>query len=152
MAIPEHSTFTCAIRWRGDNRDYDTFARQHDIVFPGGLEAIGGGAHRTEVTGQTNPEELFAASVATCMMMTILAVFSRSKIVITAYEDTPEASLDLVERRYRITRVTLRPRITVEGDIDPAKFENLISKSHANCFISLSVNSEVIVEPTFIKS
>lgn len=152
MPIPEHSIFTCAIRWRGDNRDYDTFARRHDITFPAGLEAIGGGAHKIEAPRQTNPEELFAASVATCMMMTILAVFSRSKIAITAYEDTPEASLDLVERRFRVTRVTLRPRITVDGDIDPAKFENLISKSHANCFISLSVSSEVIVEPTFVRA
>jgi len=83
--------------------------------------------------------------------MTILAVFSKSKIPITAYDDKPESLLEFVERRFKVTRVTLRPRITVGTPIEKEKLETLIQKAHANCFITLSVRSEVIVEPTFVQ-
>jgi organic hydroperoxide reductase OsmC/OhrA len=148
--IPEQSTFTCTVHWHGNNSDYDNFLRVHRIAFPLGQEITGGGAHHVQNPEQTNPEELFAASVASCMMMTILAVFSRSKIVIKTYRDDPVALLELVERRYKVTKVTLKPKIVVEGPVDQEKFANLIQKSHANCFITLSVNSEVVVEPEFI--
>jgi len=148
--IPEISTFRCTLDWKGENRDYDTFPRLHEITFPGGARLTAGGAHKIEHPTQTNPEELFAASVATCMMMTILAVFSRSRIPVLEYHDEPEATLQLVERRYRVTKVLLRPRIVLEGSHDAEKLSTLIQKSHANCFITLSVTSEVVVEPTFV--
>lgn len=148
--MPEISTFRCALDWKGDNRDYDTFSRLHEVALPGGAKLTVGGAHKIENPAQTNPEELFAASVATCMMMTILAVFSRSRITVLEYHDAPEATLALVERRYRVTKVLLRPRITLEGSHDAEKLNTLIQKSHANCFITLSVTSQVVVEPTFV--
>jgi organic hydroperoxide reductase OsmC/OhrA len=149
--LPEKSSFTCRILWLGsDNTDYDVFDRRHRVTLPRGQEFITGGAHLVQDSAQTNPEELFAASVASCMMMTILAVFSRSKIAITAYRDEPEAVLELVERRYRVTKVILRPRIVLSGSYDREKLDNLIQKSHANCFITLSVKSEVVVEPIFV--
>ena len=148
--MPEISTFRCALDWKGENRDYDSFSRLHEIGFPGGARLTVGGAHLIQNPAQTNPEELFAASVAACMMMTILAVFSRSRITVLSYHDEPEATLELVERRYRVTKVLLRPRIVIEGSHDEEKLNTLIQKSHANCFITLSVKSDVVVEPTFI--
>ena len=149
--LPEKSSFTCRIKWLGtDNSDYDTFNRNHRIMLPRGQEIVVGGAHLIQDSAQTNPEELFAASVASCMMMTILAVFSRSKIAIIGYEDEPEAVLESVERRFRVTKVILRPRITLTANVDREKLDTLIQKSHANCFITLSVKSEVVVEPVFI--
>jgi organic hydroperoxide reductase OsmC/OhrA len=143
--------FTCRIRWLGsDNQDYDTFDRRHRISLLRGQEMIVGGAHQIQDSAQTNPEELLAASVGCCMMMTILAVFCRSKIPILAYEDEPEALMEFVERRNRITRVMLRPRITLTGRHDREKLDSLISKAHANCIITLSVKSEVVVEPVYV--
>lgn len=149
-SLPEHSTYTCKLSWSGNNTDYDTFPRTHSIHFPNGGAVTGGGAGNVQHPYQTNPEELFAASVGTCMMMTILAVFCRSKIAVTTYDDQPEAVLELVERRYKITKVILRPKITVGGEIDRAKFDTLVQKAHANCFISLSVKSEIVVEAEYI--
>ena len=148
---PDSSLFNCKIRWLGsDNQDHDTFDRRHRISLPRGQEMIVGGAHQIQDSSQTNPEELFAAAVGCCMMMTILAVFSRAKIPILAYEDEPEALLEFVERRFRVTKVKLRPRITLKEMQDREKLDNLISKAHANCFISLSVKSEVVVEPVYV--
>jgi organic hydroperoxide reductase OsmC/OhrA len=149
--LPEKSVFTSRIRWLGSsNQDYDTFDRRHRVALPRGQELVVGAAHKVQDASQTNPEELFSASVGGCMMMTILAVFSRSRIPILAYEDEPEALMEFVERRTRITRVTLRPRITLSEQHDREKLDNLIAKAHANCTITLSVKSEVAVEPKFI--
>jgi organic hydroperoxide reductase OsmC/OhrA len=150
--LPEKSSFTCHIQWQGNTQDYDTFPRVHQITMPAGVTLKSGGAHNPQDPTQTNPEELFAAAVGSCMMMTILAVFCRSKIMVRAYEDHTEALLELVERRYKVTKVTLRPRIVVEGPVDREKFDNLIQKAHANCFISLSVKSEVVVEPEYLSA
>ncbi len=148
--ISEPSTHTCRLRWSGDNLDYETFSRLHDVHFPGGGGLRVGGAHLIQDPGQTNPEELLAASVGCCMMLTILAVFSRSKVSVISYEDSPEALLELAERRFRVTKVTLRPRISIRGQVAPDKLTTLIEKAHANCVITLSVKSEVIVEPVFV--
>lgn len=149
--LPEKSAFTCKIRWLGkDNQDYDTFDRRHRISLPRGQDLLLGAAHNVQDSSQTNPEELLAAAVGCCMMITILAVFARSKVPILAYEDEPEALMEFVERRTRITRVTLRPRITLGGQHEREKLDNLISKAHANCTITLSVKSEVVVEPVFV--
>jgi organic hydroperoxide reductase OsmC/OhrA len=151
--LPDSSLFTCRIRWQGtSNTDYDTYVRKHEVSLPGGQKLLGGGGLIVQDPTQTNPEELFAASVGTCMMLTILPVFARSQIPITAYEDQPEALLQKVERIFTVTKVTLRPRITLQGTFDRAKLDTLIAKSHANCYITQSVKSEVIVEPTFIMS
>jgi organic hydroperoxide reductase OsmC/OhrA len=151
-SLPERSTYTCVLAWSGNNTDYETFPRTHTVHFPNGGGLIGGGAGTVQHAQQSNPEELFAASVGSCMMMTILAVFCRSKIAVSAYEDRPEAVLELVERRYKVTKVILRPRITIVGEVDRAKFDTLVEKAHANCFISLSVKSEIIVEAEFISA
>ena len=136
----------------GNNEDYDSFDRRHRVHFEQGQELLVGAAHKIQDPSQTNPEELLAASVGCCMMMTILAVFSRSRIPIVSYDDHPEALLELVDRRYRITRVTLRPRIIHRGPADAQKLTALIEKSHANCFITLSVKSDVVLEPTFVQA
>lgn len=150
---PDSSSFTCNIRWQGtSNADYENFIRRHEVTFPGGQTFVGGGGLIVQHPAQTNPEELFAAAVGTCMMITILAVFSRAKIPVVAYEDQPEALLQKGERAFSVTKVTLRPRITINGTFDHEKLANLISKSHANCYISLSVKSEVIVEPIYVMS
>jgi organic hydroperoxide reductase OsmC/OhrA len=149
--IPEKSYYTCAISWQGNNEDYESFSRIHEIRFPKGQSVELGSALDSQKQDQTNPEELFAAAVGSCMMQTILAVFSRSKIVVTSYEDHPEALLELVERRYKVTRVTLRPKMAIQGEsVDREKLDNLMQKAHANCFIGLSVKSDVVIEPEFV--
>jgi organic hydroperoxide reductase OsmC/OhrA len=146
----EPSLLRCTIDWTGDNREYETFSRVMNVGFPAGVQIRAGGAHKIQDPLQTNPEELFAAAVGACMMMTILAVFSKAQIPVVSYEDQPEALLEFADRRFRVTRVTLRPRIVLKASADEARLKSLIEKSHANCIITLSVKSEVVVEPTFV--
>lgn len=151
--MPQPSLHSCSIRWEGDTVDYSTFPRFYDISMETGQKILAGPANASAAeAGRTNPEELFAASVGTCMMLTILAVCSKSRINVVAYEDRCEAQLEFIERRFRITKVTLRPTITIDGDIDRQKLDTLMQKAHANCFINLSVKSEVVIEPIYRKA
>ncbi len=55
--------------------------------------------------------------------------------------------LGLVDGKMRMSRVVLRPHITLETGSDQAKARQLVEKAHANCFIANSVAVTVAIEP-----
>lgn len=75
------------------------------------------------------------------------AVSSAPWITITT--PMPRAGDNPVDGRIRMSRVTLRPRITLETGADDALARDLVEKAHDGCFIANSVATPVDVEPTF---
>ena len=59
----------------------------------------------------------------------------------------------LAPGRFAVTRVTLRPEVTLSGGPAPsdAEFADLHHKAHEACFISNSVKTDISVEPTLIR-
>ena len=55
--------------------------------------------------------------------------------------------------RFAVTRVTLRPEVSLSGERIPSEAElaELHHKAHEACFISNSVKTDVAVEPTLIR-
>lgn len=141
--------FTCTIAWSGNTIDYDNFPRTHEVTFPRGQRLLGSAAGHAQNPVVTNPEELLAAALGTCLMLTFLAVCSRAKINVFSYTDHPEATVELVERRFRVTKILLKPEVTVEGQVPADQLRTAIEKAHGNCIVSLSTKSEVIIQPTF---
>jgi organic hydroperoxide reductase OsmC/OhrA len=134
-----------------------------------GGEGVAAGNHRVEFEGRPaievsaapqyrgdpsklNPEELFLASLASCQMLTYLALASRAGIDVIAYEDAAEATLTIADRKMRITEVVLRPRITVAGSADETKARSLVSAAHDGCFIANSVTSAVRTEAEVVRA
>jgi organic hydroperoxide reductase OsmC/OhrA len=147
MGEPE--LFTAHAEWNGNVENYDAFVRELGTTFPGGQHLRVSSFKEGRQTGASNPEELFAAAQSACLMLTFLAVCSKSRVPVVSYVDDPEALLEFVDRRYRVTQITLRPKVKVRGPIDEPKLKTLFEKAHGNCFIALSVKCEVIIEPTF---
>ncbi len=148
--MTEPTIHRCSLHWSGDTVDYDSFARSHIVHFPRG-QSVATSTYREpeeHPAKPTNPEELLAAALGSCLMLTFLAVASKSKINVLDYEDHPEALLELVDRRMRVTRITLRPVVTLSAQISPEHTEALFSKAHANCYISNSIQSAVEIHPT----
>jgi organic hydroperoxide reductase OsmC/OhrA len=56
------------------------------------------------------------------------------------------------ERPVRVTRITLRPRITVRGDVTDARLQHLVEVAHRECYIANSVSTEIVIEPTFVRA
>ena len=98
-----------------------------------------------------NPEELFLAAIASCQLLTYLALAPRAEVEVLHYEDRATAVLAIVDRKMRIQSVALRPRITIAGT-DEAAARGLVEKAHEGCFIANSVTCEIRVEPTIVQS
>ena len=60
-----------------------------------------------------------------------------------------EGHLGLVDGKIRMSRVTLRPLITLESGADEARARALVATAHESCFIANSVATPVDVVPAF---
>jgi peroxiredoxin-like protein len=98
--------------------------------------------------GIWSPEDLFVASVNTCVMMTFLAMAERAGLAFTSYESAAEGKLELVEGKLQFTAITLKPAITLPAHADAAKAKELMEKAEANCLVSNSIKARVSLEAT----
>lgn len=98
--------------------------------------------------GIWSPEDLYIAAANTCVMTTFLALAERAGLAFASYECEAEGRLELVDGKFQVTKITLRPRITLLPDGDVGKAKELIEKAEANCLISNSMKTGVTLEPT----
>lgn len=98
---------------------------------------------------RVDPEEAFVASMASCHMLTFLAIASRRGLVIDSYSDQAIGHLERNESgKLAITRLDLRPRIRFAGAApDDATLHDMHEQAHADCFIANSVLTRVNIEP-----
>ena len=146
------SQYRAKIQWKNLSGDfnYDTFDRTHDITYPGGIHFKGSSA--PEYLGKkelANPEEMLAATLASCHMLTFLAVCAKSRLHVTSYVDEPVATLDKnTEGKFAVTQIQLSPKATFQGETpSPEKLQELHAKAHRNCFIANSLACKMAVEP-----
>ena len=93
------------------------------------------------------PEDLFVASVNVCAMTTFAAFLDRLKLPVVTYSCIAEGLLEFAEGKYRMTRVTLRPKVAVKSAEAVALVEKALHDAHDNCIISNSISGTVILEP-----
>lgn len=96
-----------------------------------------------------DPEEALVASLASCHMLTFLALCARRNIVVEGYRDDAIGWLEPNgERRLALTRVTLKPAVTFANGQRPddATLAQLHHESHEQCFIANSVKTVITVE------
>lgn len=98
-----------------------------------------------------NPEDLLGSALATCHMLTFLALCAKAKVEVVGYEDHAEAVLDTVDKITRITQVRLRPVIRVTRGTSMAKVVELFEKAHKYCFVANSVTCEAVMEPRVVE-
>ena len=149
------SEHTVNLLWKNESEDfsYKKYNRTHSWKFKGGIVVKASAA--PEYFGKkefVNPEEAFAASLASCHMLTFLAIASMKKYSIETYEDNALAILEKNEKlRMAVTKLYLRPKITFTGDNIPDKtiINEIHHRAHTECFIANSVLTEIIIEPEF---
>ena len=96
------------------------------------------------------PEELLVGSLNTCMMLTFLTLAQAQGLIPVGYESEAEGLLENVEEKYHITKVTVRPRVTLksEAELEPAR--KIMESVEAHCFIANSINARVTLTPEFV--
>lgn len=139
--------------WRRTTADFEpeSYGRDHMLVFSGGarLEASSAPEYKGN-PALPNPEELLVGALASCHMLTFLAVCAKRGLVVESYEDEAAGELEKnAEGRLAVTRITLRPlvRFGQDASVDAAQLEKLHVSAHRGCFIGASIKAEVRVEP-----
>lgn len=141
--MPEiHSRYPVEIRWRGGREGLATSFDRLPELAVASPPAFGG------PQGVWSPEHLFVLAAASCWMTTFLAVAELSKLEVADVEAGGEGVLERGEdRKFRIARITLRPRVTVRREADRERALRLIEKAENACLIRNSVRTEIVLEP-----
>jgi organic hydroperoxide reductase OsmC/OhrA len=137
-----HSTYPVTVRWEGERRGFASSPDGLPALRVAPPPAFGGPA------GEWTPEHLFVLSAASCWMTTFLAVSRASSLEIADIECPGEGILEKDEdRRLQISRIELRPRVTILRETDRERAERLIAKAEGFCLIRNSMRSDIVLAP-----
>ena len=145
------SEHKATIVWARNGADfgYKTYPRDHAWRFDNGIEIPGSAAPAyLGNPDRVDPEGAFVAALASCHMLTFLALASNRGFVVDSYEDGAVGHLGKnANGKMAVIRVDLRPQITFSGAKLPEQtdLDWLHDKAHKECFIANSVNTEVHV-------
>lgn len=127
-----------------------SFSRDHQWLFKGDQTLLASSAPAYNGNpSAVDPEDAFTASLASCHMLTFLAIAAVKGFEVLSYADDALGTLDKnADGRMSMVKVVLRPRV-VFGERQPGAEElaGLHERAHMNCFIANSVSTEVTIEP-----
>ena len=140
--------YRLTVEWTGNRgtgtSGYRDYERSHVISAAGKPDIAGSSdpAFRGDAA-RWNPEELLLASASACHKLWYLHLCADAGIVVTAYVDHAEATMN----GDRFERIVLRPRVTISaGDRELAA--RLHHQAHEECYIAKSVNFAIDCEPS----
>ena len=140
--------YRLTVEWTGNRgtgtSGYRDYERSHVISAAGKPDIAGSSdpAFRGDAA-RWNPEELLLASASACHKLWYLHLCADAGIVVTAYVDHAEATMN----GDRFERIVLRPRVTISaGDRELAA--RLHHQAHEECYIAKSVNFTIDCEPS----
>ena len=153
------STYVAELLWERGDQDFagNRYSRRHSLRFDGGAEVLGSSSPSvvpppgSDPAG-VDPEEAFVASLSSCHMLWFLAIAAKRGFTVDRYEDSASGELARnAERRFAMTRVTLRPKVVFSGEKLPTteELDALHHKAHEECYIANSVKTEIVVEPVY---
>ncbi len=96
-----------------------------------------------------SPEELFVGAVNGCLMLTFIAMAKAKGLQLAAYESAAEGLLENVDGKYRITEVSVAPRLALKSEADLETARTIMEHVEENCFISNSITAKVKLAPQF---
>lgn len=101
----------------------------------------------------TNPEQALTSALASCHMMTFLALCAKAGWPVTQYQDTAHAQLGKTPKgRMAVTRIDLHPVVTFEGDfaVSAQEMAEMQDRAHRYCFIAntLADTVDIVVHPS----
>ncbi|GAB2977026.1 OsmC family protein [Actinotalea caeni] len=142
-------SFSVNVTWTGAGSEgttsYTSYSRDHEVVVEGKPPLLGSAdaAFRGDAS-RYSPEDLFVASLSQCHMLWALHMAARAGVVVVGYSDRATGTMRVESAGAgQFIEVTLRPQLTVVGDVDEAVVAKIHDDAHAHCFIARSVNFPV---------
>jgi len=151
--------YTATVEWQRDATPTDfhagRYSRRHVMRFDGGAVVPGSAAVANVPLpyadpSAVDPEEAFVASISSCHMLWFLALAAKARYAARSYRDDAIGVMTQNESgKLWVSRVTLRPTVTFDGDHQPTRAQLLAlhHRAHEECFIANSVRTEIVCEP-----
>jgi peroxiredoxin-like protein len=137
---PKVFHYQVSTRWTGERRGLLTTKERPPLEVASPPEFKG---H----PGVWTPEDLLVAAVNACTMTTFLALAGRKELKPVSYECDAAGTLEMVEGKFRFSRVVLSPRIVVAQEEEIAKARAIFHEAEAACLIANSLLTKVEGEP-----
>ncbi|WP_369205083.1 OsmC family protein [Streptomyces sp. PU-14G] len=139
--------------WNGSTRPgYESYPREHQAVAPPAAARVDLSADPAfRGDGERlNPEQLLVMAVASCQLLSFLALAARHRIDVVDYEEEAEGTMDDARQPARIGRIRLAPAIRVSPGTDHERVRELFARAHEGCFIANSLTATVTLEPAVL--
>ncbi|MDQ1393963.1 MAG: hypothetical protein QOF30_2940 [Acidimicrobiaceae bacterium] len=144
-------TYAVRCSWSGSTGvGYEAYSRDHEAGPAGNgvtLALSSDAAYRGDPS-RLNPEQLLVLAAASCQLLSFLAVATRARLDVVAYEDDAVGEMPEDDPPVRITRILLRPRITLAGNAGEERVRHLVQVAHRECYIANSLKTDIEVDPT----
>jgi organic hydroperoxide reductase OsmC/OhrA len=145
----EH-VYVARCSWRGSTGEgYHGYGREHDACAPPAGQSVTLSAAEAFLGRREhlNPEQLVVMAAASCQLLSFLAVASRARVDVLAYEDEAEGIMPEDEHPVRLTRIVLRPRIIVAAGPSEDRVRRLVELAHRECYIANPLRTQIHIEP-----
>jgi len=129
-----------SVKWEGERKGRLFCADKPDIQIAPPPEFKG-------YPGIWTPEDLFIATVNSCIMTTFLYYAEREGLKFLSYESQVQGVLERVGREFMFSTIKIMPKILIEKDCDVHRIKEVIKLSEKYCFISNSIKSKVEITP-----
>jgi peroxiredoxin-like protein len=139
----ENHTYTVTLKWENDRKGI-----MSSPELPTTIEVATPPEFDKGMPNIWSPEHLFTASVISCFMTTFLAIAEYSKLDFISFECNAEGILEKIDGKYLMTKIILKPTLTISELDKYEKALRVLEKSEAACLISNSIKSEVQLQPT----
>lgn len=149
---PQHR-YDVVCSWKGSTgAGYEQYSRAHDVSAPPAQTSLAlssDPAFRGD-PARLNPEQLLVMAAASCQMLSFLAIAARKRVDVVDYEDRAEGFMPEDDKPVRITRILLKPRILVKGEVDQEAVEKMVELAHHQCFIANTLKSDIQIQPEIV--
>lgn len=97
-------------------------------------------------TDTLNPEELFVASINSCVMLVFYHFVKKLNVDVTSYSATAEGTVEKTANGLRFTKVAIRAEVTIGDSSAAKKINELRDLAEKYCLVSNSVKCPIEYE------
>lgn len=134
----EKHTYNLSLKWENDRK-----GNLSSPELPTTIEVATPPEFDKGIPNIWSPEHLFTASVVSCFMTTFLAIAEYSKFEFIDFKCDAEGILEKIDGKYLMTKIILKPELTIDNVDKTEKAQRILEKSEAACLISNSIKSEI---------
>jgi len=147
--MPRHE-YRARVQWEGSTSlGYRAYPRAHTAYTPPAPDGfdLSADPHFRGDADLPNPEQLLVLAASSCQLLSFLAVATRAGVDVVGYEDDAVGEMPEDVEPLRLTRIVLRPTVTVRGSVEVGDVERLLHRAHDECYVANSLTTEVLLEP-----